>query len=228
MVTSLDGHITGEFLRRPECASATEIYYAINRKYMKEGAFGFICGRITMQESFAGDFYPDLSAYAEVKERSDFIPEGLGGFYAVSFDTRGSLGWRSRKIADPDGDPGYDRAEIVEVLSEAADGRYLAYLRSLGIPYIFAGESEIDVRLALTKLKSLLSCETLVLEGGSIINGAFLRAGAVDEISLVVSPTVAGASSAPLFSGAEISDFVLVKSENQNGNLVLNYKKSNG
>ena len=32
-VTSIDGKVTGEFLNRPECESATEIYYEMNREY---------------------------------------------------------------------------------------------------------------------------------------------------------------------------------------------------
>ena len=63
-------------------------------------------------------------------------------FYAVAFDPHGRLGWQSARIQDPEGDEGYDGAQIVEVLTEAADGRYLGYLRSLGIPYVFAGERE--------------------------------------------------------------------------------------
>ncbi len=42
MVTSLDGKVTGEFLFRPECAGATDIYYRLNREW---DADGFICGR---------------------------------------------------------------------------------------------------------------------------------------------------------------------------------------
>lgn len=46
MVTSIDGKVTGDFLSRPECEKATEIYYKINRNYKADG---FICGRETMQ-----------------------------------------------------------------------------------------------------------------------------------------------------------------------------------
>ena len=223
MVTSLDGKVTGDFLFRQECAAATEIYYRLNRE-MK--ADGFICGRVTMEGSFTGGFYPDLTQYKPVAgEKKDFIVENLSGFYAVAFDTHGKLGWRSNRIVDPDGDPGYDGAQIIEVLSEQVDERYLGYLEELGIPYIFAGESAIDVGLALRKLKEMIGCKTLLLEGGSILDGAFERAGVVDELSLVVAPTVAGKDSKPLFMDADLADFTLVKAETDNGNLVLNYKR---
>jgi len=226
MVTSIDGKVTGDFLFRNECAEATDIYYRINRE---RKADGFICGRVTMEGSFTGGWYPDLSQYKPVHhdldDKMDFIVDDLSGFYAVAFDTNGKLGWRSNKIIDPDGDPGYDGAQIIEVLSEDVDERYLGYLENMEIPYIFAGETSIDVELALFKLKNIIGCETLLLEGGSIINGAFEREGVVDELSLVVAPVIAGNDSKPLFMDSDISSFELVGAENENGNLVLNYKR---
>ena len=222
MVTSLDGKVTGDFLFTPECESATEIYYEINRKLRCNG---FICGRVTMEGSFTGGYYPDLSKFEPVYHNMDFMPDDMSGFYAVAFDPKGRLGWKSNKIIDPDGDPGYDGAQIIEVLTEQADKRYLGYLESMGVPYIFAGKDEIDVNLALFKLKNIFGCEALLLEGGSILNGSFQRADAIDELSLVVAPIVANSQDKPLFMNSTISNYELTKSENINGNLVLNYKK---
>jgi len=93
------------------------------------------------------------------------------------------------------------------------------------ISYIFAGETAVDVELALFKLKKILACNTLLLEGGSIINGAFERVDAVDELSLVVAPVIAGKDAKPLFMDSEIASFELIKVENEKGNLVLNYRR---
>ena len=68
MVTSIDGKVTGEFLSRPECEAATEIYYEMNREYKAQGSGGFICGRVTMEGSFTGGWYPDLSEYNPVEK----------------------------------------------------------------------------------------------------------------------------------------------------------------
>ncbi len=221
MVTSIDGKVTGEFLSKPECESACEIYYDINRNTKSNG---FICGRVTMEGSFTGGYYPDLSKY-EPKEKKDYVPKNLMGFYAVAFDPKGKLGWKSNKIIDPDGDPGYDGAQIIEVLTEQADNRYLSYLMEMGIPFIIAGEDKIDVDFALFKLKNIIGCETLLLEGGSIINGSFQCAEVIDELSLVVASIVADKNDKPLFMESNISNFELTKSESVNGNLVLNYKR---
>ncbi len=226
MVTSIDGKVTGDFLSRPESAKACEVYYDINRNLKSNG---FICGRVTMQSSFTGGWYPDLSKYKPVKPdpvRMDFMldAEFLSGFYAIAFDTNGKLGWKSNKIVDPDGDPGYDGAQIIEVLSENVDERYLAYLEEMEIPYIFAGENEIDIEFALYKLRNIMGIETLLLEGGSIINGAFQRAGVIDELSLVVAPVVADKNDKPLFMDSKESTFNLVSSEIKDGILITNYR----
>ncbi|MBR2876910.1 MAG: hypothetical protein IKC01_07220 [Clostridia bacterium] len=86
MVTSLDGKATGDFLGCPECENACEIYYDINRKIKSNG---FICGRVTMEGSFTGGYYPELSHYPAIIHnnglKTDFIPDNLTGFYAVAF-----------------------------------------------------------------------------------------------------------------------------------------------
>lgn len=225
MVTSLDGKVTGDFLFRPECEAATEIYYEMNREYRAQGSGGFICGRVTMEESFTGGYYPDLSKYEPVchgPSPMNFWVDDMTGYYAIAFDPKGRLGWRSPFIEDSD--PGYDRAQIIEVLTEQADPRYLAYLEELGIPYLFAGETEIDAELALGILYDHISADFLVLEGGSVINGHFLRANLVDEISLVQSPVVASAESRDLFDGGCLRDFRLLSAREKNGVLVTRYK----
>lgn len=224
MVTSVDGKVTGDFLGLPECGRATSVYYDINRTVKSNG---FICGRVTMEGSFTQGWYPDLSQYDSAKypEKKDFIPDELSGFYAVAFDTNGKLGWKGNKIIDPDGDPGYDGAQIIEILSENVDGRYLSYLKEKGIAYIFAGEKEIDVKVALSKLKKLTGAHTLLLEGGSIINGAFQRADVIDEISLVTAPVVAEKGDKSLFFDGATSLLELIYSEMVDGVIVSKYNR---
>ena len=223
MVTSIDGKVTGDFRSRPECESATELYYELNRNYNKNGANGFICGRVTMESSFTGGWYPDLTKYEPIESKDDFIPDNLSGFYAVSFDPKGKLGWKNSKIVDED--PGYGDAQIIEVLTEQVDGRYLTYLRSMEIPYIFAGKIEIDVKKALEKLKALMNISCLLLEGGSIVNGYFQRADVIDELSLVVAPVVADAEDKPLFMDSIASVFELKEIKQQDDVVWMNYKK---
>ena len=221
MVTSIDGKVTGDFLYKKECEEATKIYYEINRSYKPDG---FICGRITMETSFTNGWYPDLSCYAPLGKREDYIPEKLSGFYAVSFDPKGKLGWKENVIIDED--PGYNNAQIIEVLTQKVDERYLSYLKEKNIPYIFAGEEELDVKLALSKLRNIFGIKLLLLEGGSIINGYFERAEAIDELSLVVAPLTANGEDKPLFMDSKIIGFELKEIKTYEDSVLwLNYRR---
>ena len=87
IVTSIDGKITGDFVFQPERAGTTDIYYRLNRELKTDD---FICGRVTMEGSFTGGWYPDLSKYKLVRRNMDieidFIVDDLSGFYTVAFD----------------------------------------------------------------------------------------------------------------------------------------------
>ncbi len=220
MTQSIDGKVTGAFLGAPECAGAVDAYYEINRAYKADA---FACGRVTMEGSFTGGFYPDLSEFTGASvPAGDYTAKADARFFAVSFDRRGRLGWRSGEIVDDD--PGYDSAHIIEVLCEGADERYLAYLRKTGVSYIFAGEKELDLPLALEKLYTVFGIKRMLLEGGSIINGAFLRAGVIDELSLVVAPVVAEEGDKPLFTASTLAGFTLIGAKKHAcGAVWLNY-----
>src|SRR5262249_32381795 len=90
-----------------------------------------------------------------------------------------------------------DNDLIVVVLTEQVSDAHLAGLRQDGVSYIFAGALELDLGLALEVLHRELGIKRLELNGGGITNGAFLRAGLVDELSLAIFPVVDGAKGAP-------------------------------
>ena len=221
MLTSLDGKVTGRFLSASQCEGALDLYYQLHRRYKADG---FACGRVTMEGSFTGGWYPDLSQYQPCYSPMDYLTDDMGDFFAVAFDPRGVLGWKSSRIQDPDGDPGYNGAQIIEVLTHQADPRYLTYLQSLGIPYIFAGDTQIDTEEALFKLKAYFGIQALLLEGGSILNGAFQRSGVIDELSLVTAPVAADAQDKPLFADASLRSFRLADVKHYDNALWLNYK----
>lgn len=224
MVTSIDGKVTGDFLSRPECEKATEIYYEINRNYKADG---FICGRETMQESFAGKEDAPRYKYKNVDVPSgDFIGDKNAKFFAVSFDKHGHIGWKSNYIKDED--PGYDNAHIIEIVEgDAVSTLSLAYFRDIGISYIGADTMGPNIPLALQKLKENFGINKLLLEGGSAINSSFLGAGVIDELSLVVAPVTANHADKSLFEYSKITDFELKEVKQYDGGVVwMNYKKA--
>jgi riboflavin biosynthesis pyrimidine reductase len=106
----------------------------------------------------------------------------------VVLDAHGRIAWGRSDIG---GDP------IVVVLAETVSDAHLAGLRSEGVSYVFAGKSELDLALALDILNRELGVKRLLLEGGGGANGAFLRAGLVDELHLVICPAIDGTKGAP-------------------------------
>ncbi len=222
MLMSIDGKVTGDYLSKPESNYACEQYYRLNREYQ---AKAFACGRVTMESSFTNSWYPDLSKFQGLKvPRTDYIACDNATLYAVSFDRKGKLGWKKSIIEDED--PGYGNAHIIEVLCEDVKDEYLIYLRSIGVSYIFAGKSEMNILNAVEKLTSLFNIDKLLLEGGSIINGAFVKEDVIDELSIVVVPLIAETNDKSLFDKSKITKFKLEDFRHLgNDVLYLKYKK---
>lgn len=224
MVCSIDGKVTGRFLEEPAAEPAIREYYRINRE---DPAQAFACGRVTMEESFTHGFRPLLAHSRPGKTvpeelRKDHIVYTTADRYAVSFDRRGRVGWCHGSIHDDD--PGYGKSHIIEVLCENTPVERLTYLRGVGVSYIFAGEEELDLPLALEKLYEIFGITRLLLEGGSHLNGAFAHAGVIDELSLIIAPVTGESIDKPLFSGGSISEFELTGCESLPGGAVwLNY-----
>jgi riboflavin biosynthesis pyrimidine reductase len=108
-------------------------------------------------------------------------------------DTVGKLRWSN---ADIDGD------HLISVLSERVPSEYLAMLRAAGISYIVSGNTVVDLVQAVNLLGEHFGVRTLLLEGGGHINGAFLAAGLIDELSVLIAPGVDGRHDIPaVFDG---------------------------
>lgn len=100
-------------------------------------------------------------------------------------------------VADPDADILYESSAIrgdciATILPETAPAVYLEYLRQNGISYLFAGQDGKDLSSAMQTLAETFGVKSLSLQGGGIMDGAFLQAGLIDELSLVVYPGIDG------------------------------------
>ena len=81
---------------------------------------------------------------------------------------------------------------------------YLTILREKGISYVVAGEPLVDLSEAVNQLGEHFGVRTLLLEGGGHINGAFLQAGLVDDVSLLLVPGIDGRDDIPtVFDGMD-------------------------
>lgn len=181
MASSLDGR-TLPSRWRPKGAAA-DLFEQVHDQL---GGDAWLIGRVTGQEFAKGKSYP--STTTETFPRTAWFARRDAKAYGVVLDPHGKIAWGR---ADVGGDP------IVVVLTEAVSDAHLAGLRGEGVSYIFAGRTEIDLALTLDILNRYLGVKRLLLEGGGGANGAFLRAGLVDEFNLVLCPAIDGAKGAP-------------------------------
>ena len=157
------------------------------RLHAEIGGDAWLVGRVTGQEFAARDTpYPPGSGGAP--GRQNWFAARNAGAWAVVLDAAGKIAWGR---SDVGGDP------LVVVLTQAVTDSHLAGLRQDGVSYIFAGEREIDLAAALETLNRELGISRLLLEGGGGANGALLHAGLIDELSLIIAPSVEGVPGGP-------------------------------
>lgn len=83
----------------------------------------------------------------------------------------------------------------VALVSTTTPEEYLAYLRARHVEYVVAGTGHVDYRLALEELHARHGVKTVRVDSGGTLNGVLLRAGLVDEVSLLVEPALVGGTS---------------------------------
>ncbi len=209
MAPSVDGRIVTDGWRLPGTL-VTEY----ERTASSFRADAWIIGRVSMEPYVGNAPVPAVSPRARIP-RTDFVARADARSYAVAVDPRGKLRWQSGSV-------GGDHA--VTVLSEAVPDRYLAFLRAKGVSYLFGGKRRIDLPTVLRKLRVRLGIRTLLLEGGGKINGSFLTAGVVDELSVLVAPIADGRTGTPsLFDtgpGSNARQLKLLSVERRRGDLL--------
>jgi riboflavin biosynthesis pyrimidine reductase len=190
MASSIDGRILSSNWPESAANALDDTYERIHRELKGDA---WIVGRVTMAEFGKGE--PVLATAPEPLPRQTWrAPGSEHGPFAVAVDRSGKLHLNIRRAND---DP------IVVVLTEAVSDDHLAELHRDGISYIFAGRDDVDLAQALEVLNAEFGIERLLLEGGGGINGSFLAAGLVDEISLLICPVADGIAGPSVFDRKE-------------------------
>ncbi len=83
---------------------------------------------------------------------------------------------------------------LVVLCSHATPRSYLESLQRKRIDTIIAGDDHVDLRLALAELVEHYGVQVVRADSGGTLNG-LLRAGLVNEISLLVHPSLVGGTS---------------------------------
>lgn len=107
----------------------------------------------------------------------------------------------------------YWRAVLV-ACSATTPPTHLELLVRHGIDHVVVGEDRVDLARLLDVLAAELGIERVRVDSGGTLNGALLRAGLVDEISLLVAPyAVGGRSPAALFVADDLVDDAVTRLE---------------
>lgn len=65
------------------------------------------------------------------------------------------------------------------------------------ISYLFGGSDKLDLNLVAEKIREVLGVELLLVEGGGALNGSFMEAGLINEMSLLLAPAADGSTKTP-------------------------------
>jgi len=200
MIGSIDGRLLSDrWTPLPECAASNTVLSVYDEAAQRLNAQGWIVGRKTMADMVNGTARSHRAA-ATSCVRSTHIGNRGERPIGVAVDPAGKLHYGTDHVG---------AEHLVAILGEQVSDEYLAELRNDGVSYLFAGTDGQDLPAAMATLGDEFGIETLLLEGGGTINGAFLKADLIDEISLLVYPGIDGLAGIPSifeYHGASTSE----------------------
>lgn len=184
----LDGRIDCDVTEQIE--TGDEYYEALN----KLDCPSTLMGRVTMEmhyalpEPFITEDKSPISA-----EQFNVAISSKG--YLVAIDTLGRLRWPQNQ---------FDGLPLLVIASEDCPKEYLDTLTKQHISWIATGKNGIDLKRAMEILYNEFEVERLSLTGGGHINGAFLKEGLIDEVSMMWCPGIDGRKGmASVFDGLD-------------------------
>ena len=181
MVTSIDGRLhPSRFTSSPD-GGRREWSTQYEKVHASLGADAWLVGRVTMAEMSKAAAHPPAQT-AAVRRPIHVAKPGAATF-AVALDPSGKVHFAGDEVG---GD------HVIALLGRDAPDSHLAELAADGVSYVVAEKGDIDLAAALDVLAREFGIKHLVVEGGAATNGAFLVAGLVDELRILVAPALDG------------------------------------
>jgi hypothetical protein len=160
MVTTIDGRIMGG--RWGKVAGQKGSATSSRRRRRPYRIPSWLVGTTTMKE-FAGRPIKIKKTTNKIVREDHVVTRDAMG-YAIGADRKGVLPWSTGHL--PDGE------HVISLLTQQVSDDYLAHLQSKGVSYVFCGEKEIDLRVALDKLARKFKLKKLMIHGGGAMNGS--------------------------------------------------------
>lgn len=191
MMSLLDGRIDCDVTEQIE--SGDEYYEVLNQLDCPS----MLMGRVTMEMHYALPEPFIAKDNSPIGEEQFHVAIGTKG-YLIAIDTMGKLRWPQNQ---------FDGMPLLVITSEDCPKEYLDTLAKQHISWIATGKAGIDLPRAMEILYKEFNVERLSLTGGGHINGAFLKEGLIDEVSMMWCPGIDGRKGmASVFDGLD-ADF---------------------
>lgn len=191
MMQSVDGRIDCAMAKRID---NTDNYYRVLDSLNFDATLE---GRVSRQMHYALPEPFKADEITPIGEEKNNIAHPAG-HYDIAIDTHGSLMWPEDASAD----------NLLVITDEACPREYHDYLSANGISWIACGSNGIDLRRAMEILGDKYGVKRLGVVGGGHINGAFLQAGLLDEVSIMIGGGIDGREGmAAVFDGIKPADY---------------------
>jgi 2,5-diamino-6-(ribosylamino)-4(3H)-pyrimidinone 5'-phosphate reductase len=87
--------------------------------------------------------------------------------------------------------------DVLVLCCQATPAQHLDRLRRHHVEHLVVGVEQVDLAAALHQLADRYGVREVRTDAGGTLNGVLVRAGLVDELSVVLAPQLAGADQAP-------------------------------
>ncbi|MGA1822624.1 MAG: dihydrofolate reductase family protein, partial [Thermoplasmatota archaeon] len=117
--------------------------------------------------------------------------------------------------------------DVIVLVSEITPSDYIEYLGDRGYDHIVCGKDHVDYGGALSILNERYGIESVRSDSGEILNSILLKEGLADEISLMITPVLAGMKNRRLFGRLDMEENVQLEllecRELDNGLILVRY-----
>ena len=209
MMMSIDGRI--------DCAMTQKLpgdeYYKILDSFKASSS---LYGRVTaeLEMSLPGKFSSKANSPLNKEE---FYKAISSDGYEIIVDSNGTLLWEDQINKEK---------PLLIITTEKVNKEYLNYLNKKHVSWIACGKDKINLKRACAILKEEFNVDRMVVLGGGHINGGFLEADLLDEISVLIGSGVDGREGmCAVFDGlpmnSEVKQLKLEKVESFDSGAVL-------
>jgi 2,5-diamino-6-(ribosylamino)-4(3H)-pyrimidinone 5'-phosphate reductase len=170
------------------------LYYELAGRFQADA---MLSGSQTVITAFAGHELPETEealTQPPARDPADTRP------WLVIVDSRGRVGPLAQLRRQP-----YWR-DVIMLCSRATPQARLRELEQQQVEHIIAGDDRVDLAAALAEVRERYGINEVRVDSGGILNGVLLRAGLVNELSLIINPClVGGTTPASFFTAPDLT-----------------------